>query len=94
MPEVKYISEIHVDMIFTPQWSKTIVNYLETSDEPMMSPGILTGYGELHPEKKGIKKSIDIPSSHEELQTLLAQLTKKMKYVKGSFILLYIKLTY
>ncbi len=39
--EAKYIAEIHLDMIFTPNWDKPLIEYLENSDEPIISPRIL-----------------------------------------------------
>lgn len=47
--EVDYIGEIHIDMIFTPNWHKPLVEYLENSDEPMLCVRT-AGYDEL-PEK-------------------------------------------
>jgi GT2 family glycosyltransferase len=70
MPEIDYISEIHVDMLFTKDWAETMMAYLDNHDEPMMSPGILTGFGELHPEGRGIK-GIEVPSNYNEILTLL-----------------------
>ena len=69
--DIKYISEIHVDMIFTSDWTDIIINYLENNDEPMLSPGIITNFGELHPENRG-NKCIEIPQSYEEILTLLS----------------------
>lgn len=68
---IKYISEIHVDMIFTSNWVDIIISYLENHDEPMLSPGIITNFGEMHPENRG-NKSIEIPQSYEEILTLLS----------------------
>ncbi|GAB6171935.1 hypothetical protein JCM15765_14130 [Paradesulfitobacterium aromaticivorans] len=75
IPEAKYISEIHVDMIFTKDWADTVIDFLEHSDEPMLAPGILTVYGELHPEKKGVK-SLEVPVGYENVLELLPKLTK------------------
>jgi len=73
IPSTKYISELHVDMIFTKGWSETIIEYLKKSKEPMLSPGILTVYGELHPHKKG-EKSASVPNDTKELKSLLEML--------------------
>jgi len=73
IPNTKYISELHVDMIFTKGWSDTIIEYLQKSREPMLSPGILTVYGELHPDKKG-EKSVSVPNDTIELKSLLEML--------------------
>ncbi|SDW04373.1 hypothetical protein [Paenibacillus sp. CF384] len=48
-PEVPFISEIHPDMIFPPNWHEPLLSYLENSNEPMISPCILTESGHLHP---------------------------------------------
>jgi hypothetical protein len=48
-PETRYISELHLDMIFPVNWYAPIIAYLERTDEPMLSPGIMTAYGELQP---------------------------------------------
>lgn len=47
--EVEYISEIHVDMIFPPDWYVPLLDFLAHSDEPIISPGIVTRFGELQP---------------------------------------------
>ncbi len=49
-PNISYISEIHVDMLFPKDWINVLVTYLENHDEPMICPGIMTSSGELHPE--------------------------------------------
>lgn len=56
-PDVRYITEIHVDMLFPKDWVKVLSYYLDTHDEPMICPGILTINGELQPE--GIHINID-----------------------------------
>jgi len=74
LPEVLFVSEIHVDMIFTSDWVKVLTQWLKSNDEPMIAPGILTAFGELHPEQKGIK-SIEIPSDYSSILALLPLLT-------------------
>lgn len=74
-PEVKFISEIHADMLFPKNWIKVLVNYLESNDEPMICPGIMTSQGELHPEyKSGFRKDEGF-GSLESLNKYLASLT-------------------
>lgn len=51
-PNIAYISEIHVDMLFAKDWINVLVSYLESHDEPMICPGIMTSNGELQPECK------------------------------------------
>lgn len=75
LPEYQYISEIHVDMIFPPQWHQSLVQYLETQDEPMISPGIITQFGEIHPVGKNVRCLI-IPDSPEEIIKLCQGLTQ------------------
>jgi hypothetical protein len=58
-------------MIFTSDWADIIIDYLEKHDEPMLSPGIITRFGELHPENRGIK-SIEIPQRYDEILALLS----------------------
>lgn len=38
----KYVAEIHLDMLFTPTWDKPLIKFLEESDEPMISPRIIS----------------------------------------------------
>lgn len=40
-PEVKYIAEAHVDMVFTPHWHKPLIKFLEDTGEPIVCPRIL-----------------------------------------------------
>ncbi|WP_020616853.1 hypothetical protein [Paenibacillus daejeonensis] len=48
-PDVAYISEIHVDMLFPAAWYEPLIRFLDTSQEPMICPGIVTSAGELQP---------------------------------------------
>lgn len=74
-PEIKYISEIHVDMIFTKDWADIIMDYLKHSDEPMLSPGIITATGLLVPESR-TNKSVDVPEKYDDILNLLMSHTK------------------
>jgi hypothetical protein len=74
LPGIAYVAEIHVDMIFTPDWIDILTRWLSEQDEPMIAPGILTAFGELHPEQKGIK-TINVPSGYDEILSLLPTLT-------------------
>ncbi|OPA73070.1 hypothetical protein BVG16_30870 [Paenibacillus selenitireducens] len=71
--DVEYISEIHVDMVFPPNWHVPLVDYLASSDEPMISPGIVTMYGELQP----ISEEIAIPDNAAALIALLGDLNRE-----------------
>jgi hypothetical protein len=41
-PEAAFISEIHPDMVFAPEWEDALLAYLKTHDEPVVSAGIVT----------------------------------------------------
>jgi hypothetical protein len=41
-PETEYIAEIHLDMIFMPNWHIPLINYLANTDEPIISPRIIS----------------------------------------------------
>ncbi|MEC0094296.1 glycosyltransferase family protein [Paenibacillus macquariensis] len=69
--DTSYVSEIHVDMVFTPNWHTPLIDYLENSDEPMISPGIITITGELQP----LGQYTTIPSTYRELITHLESLS-------------------
>lgn len=47
-PDTEFISEIHLDMIFTYNWEDPLINYLENNDEPMISSGIVDQNGSLN----------------------------------------------
>jgi hypothetical protein len=66
LPECRYIAELHVDMLFPPDWHKPLVEYLKTHDEPIISPGIVTQYGEIQPLKKNVK-SLNILEEPESI---------------------------
>jgi hypothetical protein len=44
-PKNEFISEIHLDMIFTHHWEDSLVNFLEHNDEPMICSGIIDQNG-------------------------------------------------
>ncbi|WP_438350062.1 hypothetical protein ACP8HI_05170 [Paenibacillus sp. FA6] len=69
--DTEYISEIHVDMVFPPNWYVPLIEYLDITDEPMLSPGIITMNGELQP----IGQNTTIPSSVSELIAQLESLS-------------------
>jgi hypothetical protein len=47
LADTKYISEIHLDMIFTWNWEDQLIDFLDTNDEPMISCGIVDAEGNL-----------------------------------------------
>lgn len=76
--EVQYISEIHVDMLFPSNWYEPLIEYLIKTDEPIVSPGILTSNGEMQP----LGQHIQIPSESSELISLLESLASD-KIIEG-----------
>lgn len=44
-PDTKFISELHLDMIFTSHWEDPLIDYLENNDEPIISAGIIDKTG-------------------------------------------------
>lgn len=72
MREVKYISELHLDMIFTPLWEEVLIEYLETHEEPMISCGIVDKDGDMKFIEGTIK---EIPKDTREMQEVLRELT-------------------
>lgn len=41
-PNTKYIAEVHVDMLFTPDWEKPLIEFLKKTGEPMVCPRIMS----------------------------------------------------
>jgi hypothetical protein len=60
-PQANYISEIHVDMIFPQNWHCAIIDFLNHSDEPMLSPCIINQSGELLPKDLGLSTPVITP---------------------------------
>lgn len=73
--QVPFICEIHLDMIFTKNWHLPLINFLKDSQEPVISPGIITANGEMHPINKGVS-AVEIPHKYEELKNLLSSKTQ------------------
>ncbi|CAI6085456.1 class I SAM-dependent methyltransferase [Cohnella sp. JJ-181] len=71
-PDVPFISEIHVDMLFPPNWYSPLVAFLISSDEPIVTPGILTASGELQP----LGERIELPDASEAILKLLEHLPR------------------
>lgn len=46
-PDTEFISEIHLDMIFTHHWEDVLLDFLSSNDEPMVSAGIIDQSGAL-----------------------------------------------
>lgn len=47
MPQTEFITELHMDMIFTYRWETPLVDYLRDHDEPMVGCGIVDKAGKL-----------------------------------------------
>lgn len=45
--DVRFISELHMDMVFAPHWEDALTEYLETHEEPVIGCGIVNASGEL-----------------------------------------------
>ncbi|NLI91928.1 MAG: hypothetical protein GX434_06865 [Peptococcaceae bacterium] len=75
-PEIPFIAEIHLDMIFPQNWYIPLLNHLIRSDEPCLSPGIVNSTGELHPLCKG-KSLVRVPQETEKLLLLLKSLERQ-----------------
>ncbi|MCM3496404.1 class I SAM-dependent methyltransferase [Paenibacillus lactis] len=71
-PDVGYISEIHIDMLFPPGWCEPLIRYLVRTGEPMVSPGIVTSSGELQP----LRTFIQLPETSGKLIETLQQISR------------------
>lgn len=40
-PDCKYVAEVHLDMIFSPNWEQPLIEFLESTDEPFIAPRIV-----------------------------------------------------
>lgn len=71
-----YIAEIHVDMIFSKNWHKPLINYLESSEEPLISPRILTFENNGYVFSDNAESANSFPDTVEEVMDLLQKSTK------------------
>ncbi|SHJ46588.1 hypothetical protein SAMN02745163_02044 [Clostridium cavendishii DSM 21758] len=79
IPEIKYISEIHLDMIFPKNWHKPLIEFLENTDEPFVCPCIVTEDGMLGPN--GIEpKSVIVPNNVTDILSLCNSLKSNKIY--------------
>lgn len=46
MPQADFVTELHLDMIFSDNWENPLTEYLYANDEPVISCGIVDKYGE------------------------------------------------
>lgn len=47
MPQIDFVSELHLDMIFSENWEEALIEYLHANDEPVVSCGIVNKVGEM-----------------------------------------------
>lgn len=78
-PDIPYISEIHLDMLFPTNWYSELIQYLEDNDEPLISPGIITKAGDIFPKGNG---KYDLPNEVNEILQLLKNICED-KVIKG-----------
>ncbi|MDR1000420.1 MAG: hypothetical protein LBL96_06435 [Clostridiales bacterium] len=70
MPEMGYISELHLDMLFSQDWELPLVELLQTTREPVMSCGFINKYGILAHLNKRL---VEMPQNLEQMEQTLAQ---------------------
>jgi hypothetical protein len=59
MPDAKYISELHLDMLFPSYWEDALVQYLEDHDEPLICCGIVDKNGAM----PALGKNVTLPDT-------------------------------
>ncbi|WP_434564556.1 glycosyltransferase [Thermoanaerobacterium thermosaccharolyticum] len=83
--DIQFISEIHLDMIFPKNWCIPLIDFLINTDEPMISPGILTVSGILEPNINNLnKEKYKIPEDINDLRLLLKSLSNNN--IKEGFV--------
>lgn len=63
--DTKYVAEVHLDMIFTPNWAKPLIYFLEKTKEPIVSPRIVY-YEDNEYKATGKKESFIFPEALED----------------------------
>lgn len=71
LPVTDYISELHIDMVFTHNWEDALVAYLDASDEPMISCGIVDKDGNM---PFSGRPAVVLPDSYDKYDDFLAGL--------------------
>ena len=74
-PETEFISELHLDMIFTHGWEDPLVDYLNTHDDPVIGCGIVDNNGDM--AFVGKKVSL-IPNDSSEADDYLLKLRSNL----------------
>ena len=72
MPDTEFISELHMDMIFTDNWEDALVDFLTSYDEPMVCPGIIDKNGNMPFSQLPARK---LPESLQDYDSFLAELS-------------------
>lgn len=62
IPGTAYISELHLDMLFTRNWEDALVQYLEHNDEPLVCCGIVDKEGHL----PFLDKTVPLPDTRRQ----------------------------
>ncbi len=73
---VKYIAEIHLDMIFPVNWHNPLIEYLENSEEPLIAPRLLTATASGYTFCDGSEPINSLPDTIEATMELLQKSTK------------------
>lgn len=70
-PDTGFISELHMDMIFPPHWEDAMLEYLNTTDEPAVSVGIINKKGTMPFVDDTVRK---MPDNFEAYSSFLSGL--------------------
>lgn len=72
-PEIEYIAETHLDMIFMPNWHIPLIEFLKETDEPMVCSRIICGtnnYYTIQDTGEVVQLPSDVKSMSFKLQEL------------------------
>lgn len=70
-PDTEFISEIHLDMIFSSNWEDKLVDFLDSNNEPMISCGIVDQNGHMNFLSNN---TVDIPDNKNTFDDFLLSL--------------------
>ncbi|MDV4149571.1 class I SAM-dependent methyltransferase [Clostridium sp. AL.422] len=77
---IKYVAEVHLDMIFTPNWDKPLIDFLLKTNEPIVSPRIVYFEDNLY-KVTGREESFIFPESLEEkIEMMESLIEEKIDY--------------
>lgn len=74
--DTKYVAEVHLDMIFTPNWHKPLIDFLVKTNEPIISPRIVYCENNLY-RVTGKEEALLFPESLEEKINLMEALVEE-----------------